>query len=332
MTRETEIKAIYKKIQCLNQTLWEHRVLKPNIDNWLTNFETEEEKQEALFLLSQFMYFGSHNIRTLLRVLYRDSFRYPIIRQIRQENGDTLDPLVIEPLFEQEKKQTLFMGVGNPSESGVHLLYYFRQENELSKDRFVNTDDIIVRGSSSSVLRHKSIKRYVFIDDFCGSGSQATTDTNVNRCVSDIRSLNKDAEIFYLMLFGTSKGVKVVRDSGLYDYVNCVIELDENHKCFSSGSRIFSQPTTFDAKSIKSMCIKYGAPIMKEFFTHLGWDEPNAIINGNINALGYGDCQLLIGFHHNVPDNSLPIIWYNETGTVKWIPIFKRYSKKYGDS
>lgn len=332
MNRDTEIKEIYDKVQCLNQTLWEHRVLRPNIDNWLANFETDEEKQEALFLLSKFMYFGSHNIRTLLRTLYRDSYRYPIICKIRQDNGNTLDPNIIEPLFEKEKKQTIFMGVGNPSESGVHLLYYFRQENKLSKERFANTDDIVIRGSSGNKLRNNTIKRYVFIDDFCGSGSQATSDTNVNRCVSDIRSLNKSAEIYYLMLFGTSKGVNLVRASGLYDYVNCVIELDDNHKCFAPASRIFSQPTTFDANKIQSMCTKYGIPIMKEFFIHLGWDASTALTYAQKNALGFGDCQLLIGFHHNVPDNSLPIIWYNETGTLKWTPIFKRYSKIYGES
>lgn len=332
MNRDTEIKEIYEKVQCLNQTLWEYRVLRPNIDYWLANFETEEEKQEALFLLSKFMYFGSHNIRALLRVLYRDCYRYPIVSKIRKDNGNTLDSGIIEPLFEQEKKQTLFMGVGNPSESGVHLLYYFRQENKLSKERFVNTDDIVIRGSSGIKLRNSSIKRYVFIDDFCGSGSQATTDTNVNRCVSDIRALDKNAEIYYLMLFGTSKGLNVVRTSNLYDYVDCVIELDENHKCFSPTSRIFSLPTTFDAEKVQSMCIKYGVPIMKEFFIQLGWDESNALIHAKKNALGYGDCQLLIGFHHNVPDNTLPIIWYNETGSLKWTPIFKRYSKIYGES
>ena len=38
---------------------------------------------------------------------------------------------------------------------------------------------------------------------------------------------------------------------------------------------------------------------------------------------GYKDSQLLLGFTHNTPDNTLPIIWKEEN----WIPIFKRYSK-----
>ena len=36
------------------------------------------------------------------------------------------------------------------------------------------------------------------------------------------------------------------------------------------------------------------------------------------DALGFEDSQLLIGFHHNTPDNTLPIIWFDEPGGVPW--------------
>ena len=68
-----------KQIEVLNSTLWEYRVLRPRINEWLNNFETEQDKDYAMFLLSRMMYFSSSNIRNLLRALYRDLFRYPII-------------------------------------------------------------------------------------------------------------------------------------------------------------------------------------------------------------------------------------------------------------
>jgi hypothetical protein len=45
-------------------------------------------------------------------------------------------------------------------------------------------------------------------------------------------------------------------------------------------------------------------------------------------ALGFGDCQLLLSMHHNTPDNTLPIIWFDEDEAL-WTPIFKRYNKIY---
>ena len=48
------------------------------------------------------------------------------------------------------------------------------------------------------------------------------------------------------------------------------------------------------------------------------------------DPFGYDNGQLLIGFHHNTPDNTLPIFWYDEPGGTSWTPIFKRYPKYYG--
>ncbi|MGI4830438.1 MAG: phosphoribosyltransferase-like protein [Janthinobacterium lividum] len=37
--------------------------------------------------------------------------------------------------------------------------------------------------------------------------------------------------------------------------------------------------------------------------------------------LGHGNCELLLGFNHNIPDNTLPVIWSKE---AQWKPIFER--------
>src|SRR5690349_19316795 len=112
---------------------WEQRVLSPDIHAWLENFtgiteSRDVERLHALFMLSHFMYFGSRELRELLRALYRDLFRYPIIASIRRRLKDSIDGHLINAEFQQELAKTRFIGVGNPSESGVHLLYYFRQE------------------------------------------------------------------------------------------------------------------------------------------------------------------------------------------------------------
>ena len=45
-------------------------------------------------------------------------------------------------------------------------------------------------------------------------------------------------------------------------------------------------------------------------------------------ALGFGNCQLLLSLYHNTPNNTLPIIWFDEDNQL-WSPIFKRYNKVY---
>ena len=210
---------------------------------------------------------------------------------------------------------TRFLGVGNPSESGVHLLYYFRQENKIPKDLFINTDDVVEydeNGNGKLRDSFKDVKHYVFIDDLCGSGKQATSnDSNVKRCVQHLRNIVKDAKISYFMIFGMSKGIKVIRDSGLYNQANAVVELDESYRCFSEQSRFFDDDKYKRAEA-KSIAYKHGYKLM---------GHPQI-------SLGFGDCQLLLSMHHNTPDNTLPIIWYDEDNTI-WKPIFKRYNKVY---
>lgn len=304
-----------KQIEVLNSTIWENRVQGPKIMEWLNNFDDDNEKNYALYMLSRLMYFSSSSIRNLLKALYRDLYRYPIIEQIRKDNNNTLDPNIIEPSFEKELTATRFLGVGNPSESGVHLLYYFRQENKIPKNLFINTDDIVEYDENGNCkLRdsYKDVKHYVFIDDLCGNGDQATSNTsNVKRCVQHLRNIVEDAKISYFMIFGMSKGIQVIRNSGLYNQANAVVELDESYRCFSEQSRFFDDDKYKRAEA-KSIAYKHGYKLM-------GYPQI---------SLGFGDCQLLLSMHHNTPDNTLPIIWYDEDNTI-WKPIFKRYNKVY---
>ncbi len=324
-----------KQIAILNSTLWESRALRPRVDEWLSNFETDKEKDYALYMLSRLMYFNSSNIRYLLKSLYRDLYRYPLIADIRKSCGNTLDENIIESLYCQELGKTRFLGVGNPSESGVHLLYYFRQENKIPKDLFVNTDDLVIyeKDENDSLQpkireKYKGVNHYVFIDDLCGSGEQATSNTsNVQRCVTNLRVFAKGTKVSYLMLFGMTKGIEVVRRSGLYDNVQAVIEFDESYKCFSDQSRYFNDGI-HDKNIAMGIAYRYGYQIWEKYLSLLGKDEISRKDFANKHALGFKSSQLLMSMHHNTPDNTLPIIWFDEDDSI-WKPIFKRYNKVY---
>ena len=319
------------QIKTLNETLWDNRAQMPKINAWLDNFKEEVEKEYALFLLSKLMYFNASNIRRLLQMLYRDLFRYPIIEDIRKNNKNTLDEKIIEDSFKERLSKTRFLGVGNPSESGVHLLYYFRQENKLNKRLFVNTDDVILNKEGSIELNEKfKDMNFVFIDDICGSGMQATTDdSNVKRCVENIRKVSSSAKISYFVLFGMIEGLNNVRNSRLYDSVEAVIEIDESYKCFGSHSRFFESNEEEKKQNIKAMAEKYGYPLALDIAKREDWPKTDKEIEADLNKLGFRDGQLLLSMHHNTPNNTLPIIWYDEDNT-EWTPIFRRYNKVYG--
>lgn len=316
---------LLRKIKILNETTWENRASKLQIGKWLENFE-EEEQIQALFLLSQFMYFGNIQMRNLLKSLYRDLFQYKIIEKIRKDNGDTRDLNIIDLEYKKALSKTRFLGLGNPSESGPHLLYFFRQENSLSKKLFINTFEIFAQNDGELSLRYPEVDHYVFVDDFCGSGSQAKKYSEI--MLKNLKELDSTLKVSYLMLFGTKLGKEIVRMETLFDHVDSVYEFDESFKCFEKNSRIFKDAELPISQDIaEKISFKYGRSLM-ERICKKSVKSSEVYSCSTKNAHGFGDGQLLVGFHHNTPDNSLPIFWFDEDGT-SWTPIFKRYNKIY---
>ncbi|MDP2200829.1 MAG: hypothetical protein Q8K07_02330 [Methylicorpusculum sp.] len=296
---------------------WENRVDWALVESWLDNFngasgeDVETEQLHALYLLSQFMYFGNREVKVLLRALYRDLFYIPLIQEIRNNNSGIRDQTVLTKLVENELNATRFLGVGNPSESGVHLLYFFRQVNGLSKDHFMDTAQVMKRtqdkdGYIIRVPRYPNVQRFVFVDDICGSGETAVRYSD--DFLGDLLSVNKNACFYYFSLFATSDGLSRVRNKSLFKE-NCgsVFVLDSTYRCLEKESRFLKiVPPGIDPEIVIKVARIYGELICKG---HSG---------------GYKDSQMLLGFSHNTPDNTLPIIWMDGN---KWAPIFKRYPK-----
>ena len=145
------------KIRLLNRTTWESRLTRSLVGDWVAQFDSggdlaSDEQLHALFLLSHFLYFGQLEIRSLLQSLFRDLIRAPMLRDIRKIKKDTLDLDEIYSEYKHRQKRMRFLAVGNPSESGMHLLYYFRQENSLPKKMFINAHEIFLPVQREGIL------------------------------------------------------------------------------------------------------------------------------------------------------------------------------------
>lgn len=310
---------LLNNIKTLSETLWENRATLPVVEQWLSNFtgdtdDVERERLHALHLLANLNYFGLREIRELLKVVYRDLYRYPIIQDLRASMGPTANATILTQAFEQELKATRFLGMGNPSESGTHLLYYFRQENTLPKDLFVHPNELFTGATTEAATRLiKPLKHIVFIDDLLGSGTQAAQYSD--RVLKDISAIaardHRTIRVHYLVLFARSDGLSNARATA-FDRVATVHELDDSYRVFHPNSRVFRNPPSgVDSVSAHLLAKHYGSRL-----------APG-------HPLGYKDGQLLLGFHYNIPDNTLPIVWSSRDANPSWTPVMLRYDKVY---
>jgi hypothetical protein len=312
---------LHKKIKELNEAVWGKKTGRDPIKKWLDNFTSESEKLNALFLLSQFIYLSEHQIEQILISLYRDNFKYPIIKKIRERNDDTLDEDIIETEYKKELDQTRFVALGGVSESSAKLLYPFRQLNGLDESLLIYPEKI------ADSISEEGVKRFVFIDDLAGSGTQA------NRYLKKIIELAKikDDEIVfeYLVMICTSTAKNKLEELKLFDRVDAVFNLDESFKVFSEFSRYYEGE--LDERISKEAFMKCNSQIGEQML-NVTYEKDERIPKDRINEfanrdkLGFKDGQLLIGFQHNTPNNTIPTIWFNDDD-YDWFPVFKRHNK-----
>jgi len=309
---------IEKKLETLARHAWDNEVDLPKIHRWRDNFtgrvfnETIEHEY-CLFMLSKFMYFSQRMVKEMLHSLYRDHFHGPLRREIRVANEGTRDSSLIDSEYKKQLLKTRFIGSGNVSESGPHLLYLFRQLNDLPVSLFTDFGTAFKEVVSDNQLKYvptdKTITRYVIFDDVVGSGRQVSDYLTLK--LARIREGTPNAELEFMCLFAATKGLQALNTPALFNgRAKCLFELDETYKAFGTKPRYFTDaPTWFVSSDAEKISHIYGNPLFKR------------------HSLGYRDGQLLLGFNHNTPNNTLPIFW-KDGDRVAWTPIFKRYEKK----
>ena len=188
--------------------------------------------------------------------------------------------------------------MGEPGESSGYILYTFRQENNLPLTLFRQKSDL------PTAIKQKEVESLIVIDDFLGSGDTAVRFWDDDPSIQKLRGSDPTIDFYYLVLLAMEQGIRNVEDNTDF----CVIPA----QIFSGRYRVFSDKSIIlpeDIRSVaKDICKGYGE-----------------ILEDEIHALGYKNSQALIGMHHNIPNNTLPIIW-SKNG---WHPIFPRTTKVY---
>lgn len=270
---------------------WKKQMSDNQIDKWLGNFrgkyfnDVENERKLALWLLAHFSYYTYDDVRVLCRNIFNQYLHVKLQEYCSCDLEDAINEII---------DNTVFIGLGNDSESGNNILYYFRQENELSKKSF-------------KIEPNKIYENIVYVDDVTMSGEQA---------VDYIKGTNIPARnVYAALLIATESAVKELTSPDNKIKTFAAMTLDERDRVFSESTYVFSDKRILDIRLIaQEFCEVYGRLAAQG----CGYME--------YHPLGFKNGQYMIGFEYNIPDNTLPIFWGTGDG---WNPLFKRYPKIY---
>ena len=302
-----------KKIRILSEYAWAHECDEPVVRRWLDCFngrsgiDEQVERIHALHLLSNFLYFGLDEIRELLRALYRDIFQYGVVEKLRKDNKDCSNQDFIRREYLRELKSTRFLPLGNPSESSSHLLYYFRQVNDLPSNLFAYVHDIL---DDAYRAKHR-VARCIFLDDLAGTGHQAVQYSEV---ASRLHAAHKPMKISYYTMMATPEAMAAIEKSSHFDEARCVVDLTDELRAFSDGALHYADMAEEEKEIISKITM---CKVARVYGKMLSPEAP----------FGYGLGQLMVGFAHNVPDNTLPI--FSSTADSWYAPFPRRIKWSY---
>ena len=305
-----------KTILTLEREIWRKDINIATIRQWLEQFtgrvaSVEVERDVAVELLAHFMFFGQRELEILCKSLFVEHLWCDLAHRHRRVNQDSTDIDQVTTAVTSQLAETLIVGPGGAAGSGSHLLYYFRKGNGLPSEMFATSAELL----SLNREKLRRLKRIVLLDDLCATGQ--TADRYQSEVVAPFFSAHPNLEkvsILYLTLFATARGLERARD---HFNSHTAMYLDNTYRCFDDESRYFR---TDDAIGALQTSRVEAASIFSEYGLGLYHRHP----------LGYKDSQLLLGFSHNTPNNTLPVFWSNGPSHQRWFPILRRHQRGGG--
>lgn len=281
----------------ISHNIWEG-VSQIKLNQWLSNFETDEEQYFSACLLDSLIFRSEAQTISLIKQLFQrvlpDLNRVdpmPIgkikdwLKAVNKNNG-------VYPLL---RFVSVVQETDPPTKSAYIIARYMKRDLHVAEELIIKPWEI------NNCLKN-GIKMYIFIDDFLGSGDQFNT-------LLENSDLTKQASLYvaYTPLVVHEKGCKFLKEEHPNLRLRGVESLDKSHMVFHDESNCFNDGVNTPE----------GA---KNFYYELLKKKKIEIFGEQRN--GYGTLELAYVFNHAVPDNCLPIFYWDKN--PEWKPLFDR--------
>ena len=270
------------------------RVTASHVRAWLNQFKYRTEQRLMFKLLQHVKFYSDSKVREKLVVLHEQVQR--VLAELGvSRRGDR----------RARRSDILVSSFGPPTKSGALYARLYAQANGITSHNAVNFE-----GISDDLCKDSdnNIRAIVFVDDLIASGDTAIASLNKLNKMCGALIQTKKVKVFVSAICGLDIGDRNLQSAMPtvpFDVeVNICDYLLYSEQCFNNSSQVFNSPD--ERIKSKGIARNYGIELVKN------------------SPLGYNDCQLLVVFHDNCPNNTLPILWKESTGKTKWMPLFKR--------
>ncbi|OAI05295.1 hypothetical protein A1353_00205 [Methylomonas methanica] len=279
--------------QLIDRGLWDIRMAR--FDSWIKQFCGPEEEYFCACLLDQLTFRTTQQFEASLRSLFRSNLNGKIFTEFSD--------LELLGKLEERKDQRLrvvpvICESDPPTKSGPLVL------RRLQRILQIRQKWMCWPWQAAEMIHKNEVDIIIFVDDFLGSGVQFERFFKQWK----FHETSEEVSYFYAPVVAHQQGIKHISTKLPFVRVTSAETLNKSHGFFDDA--VWNQlgqgcVSANDAK------IWYGT-----FTEHHG-------IRPRDMELGVGDLALTFGFSHSTPNNSLPILWY-ENEQTGWQPILER--------
>ena len=305
---------------------------------WLGQFP-ESQQPAAFYLASRVVFVGSKQFESLQRNLFDQQIRRILLESSIIRHGlDPFDYKSADVHFREEMNATLFVPNSDSSalNSFVHVnnvAFANRERRRLvgqdirfwtyASTRAKDTSDAGIRATAAQfendvINTDKRIapkRRLIVIEDFSGTGDDLLTTLNAID-----RSSLRVAHIVIAPVVATQTATRHLQR-------RCT-ELSASGRRLYELRTALEIPDRFSCVDQVSSYLSAGSPVpdiaakIREMSASL-WTRFDPLKRSHM--YGYGRLGLALVLFSNVPDNSLPMLWWNNP--ENWTPLFRRVSR-----
>lgn len=279
-------KILDRSRQLIQTRIWDGICIE-NLLSWKNNFVTDEQKIFAAYVLDQLVY-RNHNHMV---AMFYDILTKRLHNVWRIESNDlykdTANPLM---LLKNKYGEIGLRYMAAVKEDDPETKSGYRMVNLLNHQLQVSVNWNIRIKNINDAYTQKNIKNFILFDDIICTGDQmCETLARINF------TQFHDAHFYVCVCAAHEVGLKKIKE--LYPYVSVI-----------SAEKIPAQMNAFDLIRAHDLNLENIAAIREwyaEYMKSIHYRGPN--INGK------GDLAMLYAFQESVPNNSLPILFHQNT-------------------
>lgn len=253
---------------------------------WLEQFPSTREQRAMFKILENLHFYSNSYMRSKMKEIHD-----MVVRSLGRE----------KERYQRKRSDIIVSYLDKVAKSGADFASLYAEEADIYVGNVIEKHKL-----NEELKKRMDIKAVIFIDDFVGTGDQASSNLKeINDILSDIKEQN--LKVIFVAVVATKDGWTKVKAA--VETFNIPMEihyceiLNETEQIFNENSNVF--PDISERELAKITATKYGKLLVKD------------------NPLGYGGVGVSVVFERSCPNGTIPILWA-ENKTHNWFPLFKR--------